>query len=119
LSALVFRQPAVNLSVQPVEFDQRFFRTKIADLAFRPSTAAHCTRWHATWIPWLQYNMTVRVDTLDALISGSSGRAIPFIRSVSAALLGRLVSWRQQRTTLVMSDEWLQEYRWSNRDQQD
>jgi hypothetical protein len=61
--------------------------------------------------------MTVRVDTLDALISGSSSRAIPFLRTLSAALLDRLTSWRQQRSTLVMSDEWLQEYRWSNRDQ--
>jgi hypothetical protein len=60
--------------------------------------------------------MTVRVDTLDALISGSSSRAIPFIRSLSA-FLERVASWRQQRSTLVMSDEWLQEYRWSNRDQ--
>ena len=61
--------------------------------------------------------MTARVDTLDALISGSSSRTIPFLRPLPAALLGRLTSWRQQRSTLVMSDEWLQEYRWSNRDQ--
>lgn len=67
---------------------------------------------------YLQHNnMTVRVDTLDALISGSSSRAIPFLRTLPAALLDRLISWRQQRSTLVMSDEWLQEYRWSNRDQ--
>ena len=67
---------------------------------------------------YLQHNnMTARVDTLDALISGSSSRAIPFLRTVPAALLDRLISWRQQRSTLVMSDEWLQEYRWSNRDQ--
>ena len=61
--------------------------------------------------------MSARVDTLDALISGSSSRAIPFLRSLAAALLARLDSWRQRRSTLVMSDEWLQEYRWSNRDQ--
>jgi hypothetical protein len=61
--------------------------------------------------------MTVRVDTLDALVSGSSSRAIPFVRSLSAALLDRLASWRQQRSALVMSNEWLQEYRWSDRDQ--
>ena len=61
--------------------------------------------------------MTARVDTLDALISGSSSRAIPFLRTLPAAILDRLNSWRQQRSTLVMSDEWLQEYRWSNRDQ--
>jgi hypothetical protein len=61
--------------------------------------------------------MTVRVDTLDALISGSSSRAIPFLRSVSVAVLDRLASWRQQRSAMVMSAEWLQEYRWSSRDQ--
>jgi hypothetical protein len=61
--------------------------------------------------------MTVRVDTLDALISGSSSRTASFIRSVSA-VLDRLASWRQRRPTLVMSDQWLQEYRWSERDQQ-
>jgi hypothetical protein len=61
--------------------------------------------------------MTVRVDTLDALVSGSSSRAIPFVRSLSAALLDRLASWRQRRSALVMSDEWLQEYRWFDRDQ--
>jgi hypothetical protein len=63
-------------------------------------------------------NMTVRVETLDALISGSSSRVVPFLRSISAAVLERLATWRQERSTLVMSDEWLQEYRWSNRDQQ-
>jgi hypothetical protein len=61
--------------------------------------------------------MTVRVDTLDALISGSSSRTLPFLRSF-AAVLDRLISWRRRRETLVMSDEWLQEYRWSERDQQ-
>jgi hypothetical protein len=60
--------------------------------------------------------MTVRVDTLDALITGSSSRAVPFIRSLSTALLDRLAQWRQQRSALVMSDEWLQEFRWSDRD---
>jgi hypothetical protein len=68
--------------------------------------------------PFLQHNnMTVRVDSIDALIAGSSGRAIPFVRSVSTAIRDRLASWRQQRSTLVMSDEWLQEFRWSDRDQ--
>jgi hypothetical protein len=55
--------------------------------------------------------MTVRVDTLGALITGSSGRAIPLIRSLSTAVLDRLSAWWQPRSTLVMSDEWLQEYR--------
>jgi hypothetical protein len=61
--------------------------------------------------------MTVRVDTLDALTSGSSSRAIPFLRSVYASVLVRLAAWQQQRSTLVMSNEWLQEHRWSSRDQ--
>jgi hypothetical protein len=60
--------------------------------------------------------MTVRVDTLDALITGSSSRAVPFVRSLSTALLDRLAQWRQQRSALVMSEEWLQEFRWSDRD---
>jgi hypothetical protein len=60
--------------------------------------------------------MTVRVDTLDALITGSSSRAIPFIRSISMALAERIAQWRQERSALVMSEEWLQEYRWSGRD---
>jgi hypothetical protein len=62
--------------------------------------------------------MTVRVDTLDALISGSSSRAVPFLRSLSTVALERLAGWWQQRSVLMMSDEWLQEYRWSNRDHQ-
>jgi hypothetical protein len=61
--------------------------------------------------------MTVRVDSIDALIAGSSGRAVPFVRTLSTAILDRLASWRLRRTTLVMSDQWLQEYRWSERDQ--
>jgi hypothetical protein len=61
--------------------------------------------------------MTVRVDTLDALISRPSSRAVPLIRSLSTAILDRLAAWQRQRSALVMSSEWLQEYRWSNRDQ--
>jgi hypothetical protein len=61
--------------------------------------------------------MTVRVQTLDALISDSSSRTIPFIRSLSASILERLTGWRRQRSALVMSDEWLQEFRWFDRDQ--
>jgi hypothetical protein len=62
--------------------------------------------------------MTVRVDTFDALISGSTSRAIPLVRSLSTAVLNRVAKWWQQRSTLVMSDEWLQELRAStHRDQ--
>jgi hypothetical protein len=61
--------------------------------------------------------MTVRVETLGALISDSPSRTIPFIRSVSAAVLERLTRWRKQRSALVMSNEWLQEYRWFERNQ--
>jgi hypothetical protein len=68
---------------------------------------------------WLACDtMTVRVETLDALISGSSSRAVPILRSLSTVVLEHLAGWWQQRSTLMMSDEWLQEYRWSNRDHQ-
>jgi hypothetical protein len=61
--------------------------------------------------------MTVRVDTLDALITGSSSRAVPFVRSLSTTVLERVTTWWQRRSTLVMSEEWLNEHRWSSRDQ--
>jgi hypothetical protein len=62
--------------------------------------------------------MTVRVDTLDALLTGSSSRAVPFVRSLSTTVLERVATWWwQRRTTLVMSEEWLNEHRWSSRDQ--
>lgn len=61
--------------------------------------------------------MTVRVDTLDSLISASSSRAVPFLRALSSTVRDRLAAWRKQRETLVMSQEWLAEYRWSSRDQ--
>jgi len=60
--------------------------------------------------------MTVRVDTLDALLTGSSSRALPWVRSLSAAALHRLAEWWNRRSALIMSDEWLQEYRWRERD---
>jgi hypothetical protein len=60
--------------------------------------------------------MTVRVDTLDAVLTGSSSRIIPALRTLSTAAVTRLSEWWQQRSALVMSDEWLNEYRWSNRD---
>ena len=62
--------------------------------------------------------MTVRVDTLEAILTGSSSRVLPTLRSLSAAASERLATWWQQRSTLVMSDEWLSEYRWSDRDRQ-
>jgi hypothetical protein len=61
--------------------------------------------------------MTVRVDTLDALIAGSSSRGILFIRSLSTVVLSRLAPWRRRRPALVMSADWLHEYRAANRDQ--
>jgi len=61
--------------------------------------------------------MTVRVETLDALISSSTGRTVPLLRTVSTAVLDRLAAWWQHRSALVMSDEWLQELRTSHRDQ--
>jgi hypothetical protein len=62
--------------------------------------------------------MTVRVDALDALIGGSSSRVALLLLSLSTAALDRLTSWWHQRSVMVMSDEWMQEYRWSNRDRQ-
>jgi hypothetical protein len=63
--------------------------------------------------------MTVRVDTLDAILTGSSpSRVVPVLRSLATAALKRLSDWWQERSALVMSDEWMQEYRWSSRDRQ-
>jgi hypothetical protein len=61
--------------------------------------------------------MTVRVETLDALISSSTGRTVPLLRSLSTAVLDRVATWWRQRSVLVMSDEWLQELRASQRDE--
>jgi hypothetical protein len=61
--------------------------------------------------------MTVRVETLDALISSSTGRTVPLLRTLSTSVLDRVAAWWQQRGTLVMSDEWLQELRASHRDE--
>ena len=60
--------------------------------------------------------MTVRVDTLDALITGPASRTTPLFRSLSTAVVDRLAAWWKQRSTLTVSDEWLQEYRWRERD---
>ena len=60
--------------------------------------------------------MTARVDTLDALITGSSSRSLPRLLSLSAAVLDRVAEWWGHRSTLMMSDEWLQEHRWRERD---
>ena len=62
--------------------------------------------------------MTVRVDTLEAILTGPSSRVLPTLRSLSSAVSERLATWWQRRSTLVMSDEWLNEYRWSDRDYQ-
>jgi hypothetical protein len=61
--------------------------------------------------------MTVRVETLDALISSSTGRTVPLLRSLSTSVLDRVAAWWQRRSALVMSDEWLQELRASHRDE--
>ena len=62
--------------------------------------------------------MTVRVDTLDAILTGSPSRLLPALRTISASILGHLTAWWQERSTMVMSDEWMAEYRWSSRDRQ-
>ena len=50
-------------------------------------------------------------------MSGSSSRVVPLLRALSSTVLDRLAEWRKQRETLVMSQEWLAEHRWSSRDQ--
>ena len=60
--------------------------------------------------------MTVRVGTFDTILTGSPSRILPLFRMLSAAVMGRLSAWWQERTALVMSDEWMNEYRWSSRD---
>ena len=60
--------------------------------------------------------MTVRVDTLDAILTGSSSRALPALRRLTEAASTRLREWWQRRSAMVMSDEWMHEYRWSSRD---
>jgi hypothetical protein len=60
--------------------------------------------------------MTVRVGTFDTILTGSPSRILPLFRMLSAAVIGRLSAWWKERTALVMSDEWMNEYRWSSRD---
>jgi len=55
--------------------------------------------------------MTVRVETLDARVGSQSWLAPALVR-LSAATTNRLFEWWQRRSsTLVMSDEWMQELR--------
>ncbi len=61
-------------------------------------------------------SLTVRVGTFDTILTGSPSRILPLFRMLSAAVMGRLSAWWQERTALVMSDEWMNEYRWSSRD---
>jgi hypothetical protein len=59
--------------------------------------------------------MTVRVATFDALV-GSSNRLAPnTLRTLSAVVLDRFTSWWHNRTALVMSDDWISEFRCSRR----
>jgi hypothetical protein len=61
--------------------------------------------------------MTVRVDTLDALLAaGSPSRVAPTIRLMTAAATDRLLNWWQQRSALSMSSDWMHEYKVSRRD---
>jgi hypothetical protein len=55
--------------------------------------------------------MTVRVETFDAPV-GSQGWLSPALARLSAVTTSRLVEWWQRRSsTLVMSDEWMHEFR--------
>jgi hypothetical protein len=59
--------------------------------------------------------MTARVETLNARVSSQSW-LLPALFLFSSSAAGRLVQWWQMRSsTLVMSDEWLHEFR-SQRD---
>jgi hypothetical protein len=59
--------------------------------------------------------MTVRVDTLNTRV-GSQSWLFPAFFLFSSTATSRLLQWWQQRSsTLVMSDEWLHEFR-SQRD---
>jgi hypothetical protein len=60
--------------------------------------------------------MTVRVDMLEAILTTPPSRTVPVLRSLSTAVLERLDAWWQQRSEMVMSDEWLQQHRWSHYD---
>jgi hypothetical protein len=60
--------------------------------------------------------MTVRIDTLDAILTGSPSRVLPTLRSLSTRVRTRLSNWWKERSALVMSDEWMHEYRWRSRD---
>ena len=59
--------------------------------------------------------MTVRVDTINARVNSQSW-LVPTLFLFSSTATSRLMQWWQRRTsTLVMSDEWLHEFR-SQRD---
>jgi len=59
--------------------------------------------------------MTVRVETLNARVSSQSW-LLPALFLFSSSAASRLMQWWQMRSsTLVMSDEWLHEFR-SQRD---
>jgi hypothetical protein len=55
--------------------------------------------------------MTARVDTLNTRVSPQSW-LLPALFLFSSTATSRLMRWWQQRSsTLVMSDEWLHEFR--------
>jgi len=57
--------------------------------------------------------MTVRVETLDGRV-GSHSWLSPALVRLTAATTSRLLEWWQRRSsTLVMSDEWMHEFRCS------
>jgi hypothetical protein len=57
--------------------------------------------------------MTVRVETLDARV-GSQSWLTPALFRLSSTTTGRILEWWQRRSsTLVMSEEWLHEFRCS------
>jgi hypothetical protein len=61
--------------------------------------------------------MTVRVETLDARVAPQSWLSPALFRLSSTATSRLLEWWRRRSTTLVMSDEWMHEFRcWRDRE---
>jgi hypothetical protein len=72
-------------------------------------------KWHADWINDGQHMMTARVEALNTLV-GPSSRRLPALLTLPAAATAKLTTWwRGRQSSLMMSDEWLKDYRWSSR----
>ncbi|HLG57659.1 MAG TPA: hypothetical protein VI485_20115 [Vicinamibacterales bacterium] len=61
--------------------------------------------------------MNVRVETLDRLdpLVGSSSRLFPALRTITAAATVMFTSLWHRQSSMVMSEEWMKEHRWTSR----